>query len=104
MTSPPDVQNVPDVWTVLKRARDYLENNSGPGSWANEIIREADAALVQRDRFVLVPARVGTLLLEATSEGFEGAGWTDESWADWWVEMREAWHVLAASPKPKGKP
>ncbi len=65
MTSPPDVQNVPDVWGLLSEARKaYVElnlasNPTGP-DWHKwyEHISTLDAALAVRDRFVLVPKEV----------------------------------------------
>lgn len=105
MTSTPDVQNVPDVWGLLEQARKWAGKPGDGGYALQRWVEILDVALAQRDRFVLVPNRVAMLLREATSEGFEDAGWTDESWADWWVEMRAAWpHVLAAAPKPPEKP
>jgi len=48
MTSPPDVQNVPDVWGLLERAHDMLID-------VRPFAAEVSAALRERDRFVLVP-------------------------------------------------
>jgi len=54
MISPPDVQNVPDIWGILERAREVLH-------WHKrdyDVLRDIDAALAQRERFVLVPKKV----------------------------------------------
>jgi len=60
--SPPDVQNVPDIWTLLEKARSAAVElcvGAMPTSpdWHKwfEVRQEIDAALAQRDRFVLVP-------------------------------------------------
>ena len=50
MTSPPDVQNVPDVFSLLQQAS-ALARLTGRLDLAEAI----DAALAKRDRFVLVP-------------------------------------------------
>jgi len=99
MTSPPDVQNVPDVWPLLKRMRDYMENNSGPGSWANEVIREADAALAQRDRFVLVPREPTQAMVDATYEARNKGVDIGESI---YYHMVKA--MIAATPCPRHDP
>jgi len=54
MTSPPDVQNVPDVWALLEQARDLLQRMS-VGKPPLDCAYCINAALAQRDRFVLVP-------------------------------------------------
>ncbi len=83
----------PDVWRLLEQALSWVGTSYGtPEEFAklNPLKQEMIDAIAQGDRWELVPARIGTLLLEATSEGFEGEGWTDESWADWWSEMKAA--------------
>jgi|SRR5467141_4514268 len=60
MTSPPDVQNVPDVWTILEQAREEVLfwPPAGRDRLPNKtraVVEAIDAALAQRDRFVLVP-------------------------------------------------
>src|SRR5882762_11459977 len=51
MTSPPDVQNVPDIWTLLED----VVLDGGCGALKNGTVRRIILALTQRDRFVLVP-------------------------------------------------
>jgi len=48
MTSQPDVQNVPDIWGLLQKLRKYVHSDEPD-------LNTLDAALAQRDRFVLVP-------------------------------------------------
>jgi len=56
MTSPPDVQNVPDVWGLLEACLTVIEEERASPS----VCRNIQAALAQRDRFVLVPkAEIG---------------------------------------------
>ena len=60
MISPPDVQNVPDVWTLLEQAHSSLRlRQVGEAlpqrnqiEWLRKLINDA---ISQRDRFVLVP-------------------------------------------------
>jgi hypothetical protein len=94
MTSPPDVQNVPDVWTLLQRARDFIV-----ADWAadhdvalpsDHIVDILDAALAQRDRFVLVPKEPTIEQLAAVRDVTSLRG------------MYRAF--LVAAPKPDGKP
>src|SRR6266446_1300248 len=59
MTSPPDVQNVPDVWGLLEQARDWIQQQTewqlAGSKTVHPMALRIDAALAQRDRFVLVP-------------------------------------------------
>ena len=106
MTSPPDVQNVPDVWGLLEQARRaYVElnlasNPTGP-DWHKwyEHIRTLDAALAQRERFVLVPKELPKSVLDAINSGTDPAMrhiYDHTSQADWAEYLR----LLAAAPKP----
>jgi len=97
MTSPPDVQNVPDVWALLQRARDFIV-----ADWAADhdvalpsghIVEILDYALAQRDRFVLVPR-------EATQE-MRRAGVGQWMHGEAEAESRARYiAMLAAAPKP----
>jgi len=58
MTSPSDVQNVPDVWGLLGKSLALIEaiqTRSTPHAEVRAVQSLLDAALAQRDRFVLVP-------------------------------------------------
>ena|SRR6266404_7866499 len=105
--SPPDVQNVPDVWRLLKDASDVLCGfDVDP---PQVLVKRLDAALAQRDRFVLVPK-------EPTTEQWN-AVW-DATGTDAMRHMRKVLSIhdirqlyyefnqimLAALPKPEGKP
>jgi hypothetical protein len=88
--SPPDVQNVPDVWGLLEQARDFLFDaypmeTRRSKEWV-DIGQSIDAALAQRERFVLVPIKAPASMLTPYL--------TIEQWR----------LMLAAAPKPKGKP
>ena len=76
MTSPPDVQNVPDVWGLLEQARkDIFEWWAGRGSVdkSNELFLHIDTAIAQRDRFVLVPKEADSKMIEAAKRVFHPA-------------------------------
>ena len=55
MTSPPDVQNVPDVWALLEQASASIYRLFHQTDDQRALISDINAALAQRDRFVLVP-------------------------------------------------
>jgi hypothetical protein len=46
-------ESPPDVWGLLLQVRDYMRQNFGSGAWAGELIKDIDAALVQRDNYFL---------------------------------------------------
>ena len=93
MTSPPDVQNVPDVWALLEQARDLLQRMS-VGKPPLDCAYCINAALAQRDRFVLVPKEPDDAMIEAGAASYR----KQNGWLDVWDEM------LAAVPKPLEKP
>src|SRR6266853_5706741 len=75
VTSPPDVQNVPDVWTLLEQAREVVYNHvdrrvDSLGSH-RPLIAAMDAALAQRDRFVMVPKEATPAMLQAMDDEYE---------------------------------
>src|SRR6266853_1641492 len=53
--SPPDVQNVPDVWGLLEQARASIYRLFHQTDGQRTLISDINAALAQRDRFALVP-------------------------------------------------
>ncbi|SRR6266699_4641784 len=82
ISSSPDVQNVPDVWGLLERARDaILQRND-----LRTVVSDIRDALAARDRFVLVPKAAPASMLTPYL--------TIEQWR----------LILAAAPKPEGKP
>jgi hypothetical protein len=92
MTSPPDVQNVPDVWGLLEQARNCMfDLRPGDRLTIGDAI---STALAQRERFVLVPK-------EATRA--ESCAWRcyctcgDECW-------QKTQERLATAPKVEEKP
>jgi len=91
MTSPPDVQNVPDIWTLLED----VVLDGGCGALKNGTVRRIILALTQRDRFVLVP-------LEPTPE-IEHAWYNGPTSTH--NRFREHWrNALAAALKPSEEP
>jgi len=96
MTTPVDVQNVPDVWGILERAREVLH-------WHKrdyDVLRDIDAALAQRDRFVLVPREPNSEMINAAMGSMESP--SDDPFQ---IVFRNAYRaMLAAAPKPEGKP
>ena len=114
MISPPDVQNVPDLWTLLERARSAavelcvaaMPTSPDWHKWF-EVRQEIDAALSQRERFVLVPKEPTHEMQQAAVDVF--ADWPPLSGPNQWKWQREgaseAWKLmLAAASKPQGKP
>jgi len=100
MTSTPDVQNVPDVWTLLEQARGALVTD---GVWCRAshvaLAPVIDAALTQRDRFVLVPKEPTNGMVDAAREAaLHGA---EVELSIFYLEVKAA---IAAAPKPEGKP
>ncbi len=98
--SPPDVQNVPDVWTLLEQARGALVTD---GVWCRAshvaLAPVIDAALTQRDRFVLVPKEPTNGMVDAAREAaLHGA---EVELSIFYLEVKAA---IAAAPKPEGKP
>ncbi len=99
MTSPPDVQNVPDVWTLLQEAANQLRYTAFMHSETERLMTRLDAALAQRDRFVLVPKELPKSVLDAINSGTDPAMrhiYDHTSQADWAEYLR----LLAAAPKP----
>ncbi len=93
VTSPPDVQNVPDVWGLLQSALSSIGEHTGKRIFANkeeaELLLKIDAALAVRDRFVLVPQRPTDQMFHAGAKA---------------IGIKEIWYaMLAAAPKPEGK-
>ena len=72
--SPPDVQNVPDVWAIIES---YLSELERPDAgylaspegrlWVDRV----RSVLVQRDRFVLVPKEATPAMLQAMDDEYE---------------------------------
>lgn len=101
MTSPPDVQKVPDVWGLLEEAANVERVDRDRLYY---FVGRVRTALAQRDRFVLVPK-------EADLE-MSDAYWADVNAAPLALSgaskeelFRHRWvNVLAAAPKPEGKP
>ena len=92
MTSTPDMQNVPDVWAILQEIR---ERNSFRAHV--DLMDLIDDALAVRDRFVLVPR-------EPTQE-MRRAGVGQWMHGEAEAESRARYiAMLAAAPKPEGKP
>ncbi len=101
MTSPPDVQNVPDVWGLLEQARDMMLHWATHTQKAARLRKELcdciDAVLAQRDRFVLVPKEpVATVNWNPWGD-FE-VTWNPES------VLASGTKLYAAAPKPPEKP
>lgn len=91
MTSPPDVQNVPDIFGLLEWAHkaltgDYLSDET------IAFMPVLEAALAQRDRFVLVPK--------------EPVAHADHGILNWIADrqFRHETLLYAAAPTSKGKP
>jgi len=100
MTSAPDVQNVPDVWGLLQSALSSIGEHTGKRIFADkedtELLRQIDAALAQRDRFVLVP--------KEPTPSMRRAGIGPWATSDLEEAVRASYQaMLAASPKPEGK-
>ena len=92
MTSPPDVQNVPDVWALLEYLRAYFSENT-------EQYRAIDAALSQRDRFVLVPKELTQDICTALAQAYLFD--PNDAFVD---KMVFVWAAgVAAAPKPEEK-
>jgi len=107
MTSPPDVQNVPDVWGLLEEAYNSLRlrqvGEALPQRNEIERLRKQVAdALAKRERFVLVPRKPTTVMMQAGYDAYKreyvDGGNSDDIWSRTWDAM------LAAAPKPEGKP
>ncbi len=108
MTSPPDVQNVPDVWTLLQEAANQLRYTAFMHSETERLMTRLDAALAQRDRFVMVPK-------EPTREMYDAAwsAWGDTSFDDMRDKLSAdhlrrlfymfAYAMLVAAPNPTEK-
>ena len=98
MTSPPDVQNVPDVWGLLKEALDYIncQDNIDDGA---DLLKRGYVSLSQRDRFVLVP-KEPVAWLELNRDGSViGVTLEPDDYA-----RKQGIVPLVALPKPPGKP
>ncbi len=100
MTSPPDVQNVPDVWGLLewalKRVLRYQSTISV--QLGDDLPERIEAALLQRDRFVLVPKEPTQAMIDA---GYEAAGTAPLVGKP--IDYHQIKAAIAAAPKPKDK-
>jgi hypothetical protein len=94
MTSPLDVQNVPDVWGLLERAASYADSVYSNGAdekstRAYSLYDAIQTALAQHERFVLVPKEPTIEQLAAVRDV---------------TSLREMYRsFLIAAPKPEGK-
>jgi len=96
MTSPPDVQNVPDVWGLLED----VVLDGGCGALKNGTVRRIIIALTQRDRFMLVPKKATGEQLIAIRKQF-----MIDLHAQMGPSAENSYRVaLAAAPKPEEKP
>lgn len=110
--SPPDVQNVPDVWNVLEQAQTQLlqhEHAHTVPCPLCQIVYRINVVLAQRNRFVLVPKEPGHDRLELIFDWVMGKEADDKGhyWgtSDQVAKAKELWALLlAAAPKPDGKP
>ncbi len=94
--TPPDVQNVPDVWGLLAEAYGSLAlDNVNSG-----LLATIELTLAQRDRFVLVPKEPTVEQLMAIRKRFM----VDIQGAHMGPSAENSYRVaLAAAPKPEGK-
>lgn len=98
MTSPTDVQNMPDVWALLEEAQQWfrLDLNMPTPEYAEfqafgKLYLEA---LAQRNRWQLVPKEPTEEMLEALERAYAPAEGTS---------MQAYAAALSAAPKPEGK-
>jgi len=69
--SPSDVQNVPDVWALLEQASASIYRLFHQTDGQRALISDINAALAQRDRFVLVPKEATPAMLQAMDDEYE---------------------------------
>lgn len=111
MTTTADVQNVPDVFRLLERARslfltDTLAKYEGMvDAQQHELLKAIDAALAQRERFVLVPKEPTEEMKMAGANAPLPAVHIDSISGRAQLSASTCYRaMLAASPKSEGKP
>jgi len=99
MTSPPDVQNVPDIWALLERMQTLLSNLPDVNFDYTPLDVEVDTALAQRDRFVLVPKEPVAVFIYSPTTLEYGVRWLNDP-----PMINGDLLYSARAPKPEGKP